>query len=221
MKLLLVCNHPSHIQETLKFIGYHPTKHQETIIFNHLEIDVLVTGFGGFQTTFHLTELLAKKQFHLILKTSTAVSFQSTLAIGQVLNVVRDFPASDGEIFNDSFKDLYELQLLNVNDPPHQLGGLVNKTNSYMNVFIPYKKVFGITSTISSKNSRLLKMRNEKYHPHIETRDGIFFSYPCLWKKLNYYHLAVVAENLMNEEENVTLAIQALNKEIKEIIQKL
>lgn len=221
MKLLLVCNHFSHIQEVLSFIGYEPLEQNQTIHFNHLEIDVLTTGFAGFQTSFHLTELLAKKQFHLILKTSIALSFQPAIAIGQVVNVVRDLPANDGEISNNSFNDLYDLQLLEVHDTPHQLGGLVNKTNSYMNVFLPYKKVFGITSGISARNSLLQKMRNEKYHPHIETRDGIYFSYPCLWKKLNFYHLAVVAENLINGEQNSSQAIQSLNKEIISIIQKL
>jgi hypothetical protein len=219
MKLLLVCNQRLQIQETLTYIGL--GAHNYRAAFHQHQIDVLETGFGGFQTCFHFTEWTAQHTYHLILKAGFAKALQPGVEVGQVVNIVRDYPAGDGEWRPNTFCDLYDLHLLHVSSPPHHLGGLVNKTNSYMNIFLPYKKVFAITAPIPSDNEMLRNLRIEKYHPHIETADGIYFAYPCMWKKLNFYHLAVVAENYITGHQNMQAAQKNLNDELISIIQKL
>ncbi|MBX2902661.1 MAG: hypothetical protein KF872_03815 [Chitinophagales bacterium] len=222
MKLLLVCNHRDIISDTLQwFQQQHAVINDNNIAFKQHKIEILETGFGGFKVGFHLTECILKSHYNLILKLSEAHALMDSIAVGQVVNIVRDFPASDGNLIEDSFKDLYDTGYMHTAEHPHQLGGLVNKTNSYLNVFLPYKKVFSITSAISSHHATLKKIRIEKYKPHIETVDGIYFSYPCLWKRVSFYHLAAVIENLVTGEKNIALAKQELNKELIEIIQKL
>lgn len=222
MKILLVCNNRNLINETINYYVEKGKKvNENSILFRLHNIEILETGAGGFRVSQRISESITKDRFNIILKLSEAYSLRENIEVAEVLNVIRDFPATDGELTQNDFTDLYDQKLIDVEEPPHQLGGLVNKTNSYMNIFLPYKKVFGITAGISSKNEILRKIRIEKYKPHIETSDGLYFSYPCLLKRISFYHLATVTENLVTGKKNAPLAIDELNTQLIDIIQKL
>ncbi|MBX2909634.1 MAG: hypothetical protein KF706_08365 [Chitinophagales bacterium] len=222
MKILLVCNNRNLIEETINYYQEKGKKiNENSILFRLHNIEILETGAGGFRVSQRITETITKDRFNLTLKLSESYGLRENIEVGEVLNVIRDFPATDGELLENDFTDLYDQQLFNIEEPPHQLGGLVNKTNSYMNIFLPYKKVFGITASISSKNEMLRKIRINKYKPHIETADGLYFSYPCLLKRISFYHLAAVTENLVTGKKNAPLATTELNTQLIDIIQKL
>jgi len=222
MKLLVCCNALSQINLVTDWLNSNAEKHSELFYKSaQHEITLLEMGYGGFQVGFHIANHLASNQYHLALKAGFASAFKDNIAVGEVVNIINDKPADTGIYSDEGFKDLYELGLLSINDKPHQMGGFVNKTNAYLNVFIPFRKVLSLSVNTSSSDVALRDGRVAKYNPHIETSDGINFAYTCLFRQQPFYHLSAVEQNFVSGEKNKELAHKNLNESIIDIIQKI
>ncbi len=186
----------------------------------HHEVDIAITGAGVYQTTYKVTKVLSKQKYHLALKMGLGNAYKPETAIGAVLNIINDKPGDFGMMVNGEWKDHYDFGLIKTEDEPHVRGGLVNFTNAYMNVFLPFKKVVGVTvSHYADKQTYL--MRKEKYKADCETGDGLGFVYPCLFEKQQFYQLCVIERNLATGEENPHLAIEIMNAILIDIVNKL
>jgi hypothetical protein len=222
MKLLLCCNSFSQINLVVDWLRVNAEKHSELFYKSaQHEITLLEMGYGGFQVGFHIANHLANNQYHLVLKASFANTFKENISAGEVVNIINDKPADTGVFVDEGFKDLYELNLLSINDKPHQMGGFVNKTNAYLNVFLPLRKVLSLSVNTASNDTALRALRVAKYNPHIETNDGINFAYTCLFRQQPFYHLSAVERNFVSGEKNTELAHKNLNESIIDIIQKI
>ncbi len=222
MKLLICCNSLSQINRVVDWLNENTEKHSELFYKSaQHEITLLETGYGGFQVGFHIANHLANNQYHLVLKIGFANAFKENISVGEVVNIINDKPADTGIFTDEGFKDLYELNLLSVNDKPHLMGGFVNKTNAYLNVFLPYRKVLSLTVNTASTDAELRALRVSKYNPHIETNDGINFAYTCLFRQQPFYHLSAVEQNFVSGEKNKELAHRNLNESVIEIIKKI
>ena len=222
MKLLLCCNSFSQINHVIYWLDSIAEKHSELFYKSaQHEITLLEMGYGGFQVGFHIANHLVNNQYNLALKAGFANGFKENIEVGEVVNIINDKPADTGIITNEGFKDLYDLQLISVNDKPHQMGGFVNKTNAYLNVFLPFRKVLSLSVNTSSSDAPLRALRVAKYNPHIETIDGINFAYTCLFRQQPFYHLCAVEQNFVSGEKNKELAHKNLNDSIIDIIQKI
>ena len=222
MKLLIVCNAFTQIDTLKSWIEADSTLNSSgTYQVGQHEISLLSTGYGGFQVGFHTATKLAGNQYHLVIKAGLANSFKADIALADIVNIINDKPGDVGTLHADSFEDLYDKQLLNIHDKPHQMGGFVNKTNAYINVFLPFRKVLSLTVNTASTNAALREIRQAKYKPHIETPDGLPFAYACLWRGQPFYHLCAIAENFASGEKNEELALRMLNDTLIDIIQKL
>ena len=225
MKLLLCVEAIGQLEDTLQHFGAvavkeaaHPYLYAATVL--HHEVDILETGYGLFQTTFKMTRTLSLKKYHLALKLSRAIAYKPELSPGTVLNIVNEKPGDTGLLEGGEWKDLYDLNRLQREEYPQVRGGFINLTNAYMNVFLPFKKVVGLTVNTAG-NTALTELRREKYKADAETTDGLGFVYPCLFDKQSFYHLGIVEKNLATGEENVNLATQNLNLTLIDLIQKL
>jgi len=222
MKLLICYNAALQINTTIEWLHANAEKHSDSFFKTpQHEITLLEMGYGGFQVGFHIANHLAHGQYHLALKVSFSNAFKDGIVVGEVLNVINDKPADTGILEEDGFKDLYDLKLLSTDDEPHQMGGFVNKTNAYLNVFLPYRKVLSLTTNTASNDAALRTSRVAKYNPHIETNDGINFAYTCLYKRQSFYHLSAVEQSFVSGEKNKELAHRNLNNALIEIIQKI
>jgi len=186
----------------------------------HHEVDIVVTGVGIYQTTYKVTKTLSRQKYHLALKMSLGNAYKPETAIGTILNIVNEKPGDSGSMINGEWKDLYDLGLIKTGDEPHIKGGLINWTNAYLNVFLPFKKVVGVTvSNYADKETYLL--RKEKYKADCETGDGLGFVYPCLFEKQQFYQLCVIERNLATGSENPHLATGIMNRVLIDILTKL
>ncbi len=200
------------VHSSFKFL--HSTK-----ILHH-EVDVLETGVGVYQTTYKLTRVLTQQKYHLALKVGFGNSYKEEIAIGSVLNIVNEKPGDFGMMLHGEWKDHYDLNLINREDVPHLRGGFINLANAYMDVFVPFKKVVGVTvNNYSDKETFLLC--KEKYKADCETGDGLGFVYPCLFEKQSFYQLCVIERNLATGEENFEEAKQVLNTTLIDLLSKL
>ena len=93
---------------------------------NEHTVEVLITGPGAIATTYHLTKTCAVNKPDYLLQAGIAGSFLSSYPIGSVLGVSEDFIGDMGAEENSGFKDLFDLGLMNENDPPFRIRGLQN-----------------------------------------------------------------------------------------------
>jgi hypothetical protein len=225
MKLLLVVASLNDIQPLLEQHQIAPIAN-DTLKFVHSfkalhhEVDLLETGVGVYQTTYKVTKALSAQKYHLALKLGFANAYKEETAIGDVLNIVNEKPGDFGMVVNNEWKDYYDLGLINREDAPHTRGGLINLTNAYMIVFLPFKKVVGV-SVNHYANASAVRERKDKYRADCETGDGVGFVYPCLFEKQLFYQLCVIERNLVTGQENFNLAKQKLNETLTDLIQKL
>lgn len=225
MKLLLVVASVNDVQPFLTQQNITPVRHAVMKFMYsfkavHHEVDLIETGAGLHQTTYKVTKAVTAQKYHLALKLGFGNAYKEDTAIGAVLNVVNEKAADMGMHDNKEWKDLYDLGLINREDEPHVRGGLINLTNAYMNVFLPFKKSVGITVNHYADKTQL-QMRREKYKADCETGDGLGFVYPCLYEKQSIYQLCVIERNLATGQENFNLAKEKLNETLTELIQKL
>ena len=186
----------------------------------HHEVDLVETGVGVYQTTYKVTKAITTQKYHLALKISLGNAYKEEIECGTALNIVNEKPGDFGMMVNNDWKDLYDLELINREDEPHIRGGLINLTNAYMNVFMPFKKTVGLTVNHYADSSAV-QARREKYKADCETGDGIGFAYPCLFEKQLLYHLCVIERNLVTGQENFNLATEKLNETLIDLIQKI
>lgn len=225
MKLLLCIARLKDITAALKNYSIVPQRH-DTLKFLysatilHHEVTILETGFGIFQTAYKTTKALSSQKYHLALKLSLGNAYKQETRPGAVLNIVNDKPGDYGAGANGEWRDLYDLELINRKDEPQQHGGFVNLNNSYLNVFLPFKKVVGLTvNHYGDKNT--FAGKRELYKADCETGDGLGFVYPCMYEKQNYYQLCVIERNLATGEHNAPLALDKLNETLINLLQKL
>jgi futalosine hydrolase len=194
-----------------------PQSAQYTSGFHFLqhEVDVCETGYGLFQSTYKVTKALAQKKYHLALKMGYCNAYKPELQIGDMVNVIKDKPASP--LFNN--RDIYEAGLMSADSFPHFKEAFINMNNSYMNVLMPYKKVVSVTVADYGETSSY-GSRREKYKADVETTDGLGFVYPCMSERQPFYQLCVV-EGLSNGETDHEKARATMNEILLDILQKL
>ncbi len=186
----------------------------------HHDIDVMESGSGVFQLVYKLTKVFGLGKYHLALKLNTGVAYKEKHSLGDVLNIINEKPGDYGSYEDGMWKDLYEHNLLNQSETPHVRGSFVNMTNAYLNIFLPFRKVLGISvNNFRDKDGYAIK--REKYNADCETTDGVGFSYVCLYEKQLFYHLCVVERNMETGAENSSLAAQNLNEVLVDLLQKL
>jgi len=86
---------------------------------------LLITGVGLTATAYHLGRILAMNSFERALNVGVAGAIDSSIPLGSVVEVVYDEFADVGAEDNDLFITLFEMSLLEVNEPPFVNGMLV------------------------------------------------------------------------------------------------
>jgi hypothetical protein len=223
MKLLLCVTAFEDIEQALAALAVSPqpvNEYTSTVKILQHEVDILQTGSTVYETTYRLTKALGRNKYHLALKVSAGGAYKAELPVGSILNIINEKPAGFGTYKDGTWHDVYDLKLADNTTAPHIRGGLVNMTNAYMNVFLPIKKVVGITAThFADKNE--VAQRREKYKADCETTMGSGFAYTCLYEKQTFYHICAVERNLATGEENYNLAITNMNAALVDILQKI
>jgi hypothetical protein len=188
---------------------------------NYLQHSIYIceTGYGIFQVGYKIAKALSFQKYHLALKFALCNSYNESLHVGTVVNVIKEKAGDIGVFTEEGFKDLYEVGLLNNEEFPHFKGSFINMNNSYMNVFLDYKKVVSVTVN-SYANANFLQTK-EKYKADVETGDGLAFVYTCLCERQPFYQINVVEKNLVSQEKNVSLALEKLNSAFNLIIEKI
>ena len=185
-------------------------------------VDLIIAGNTNFEIAFHTSRILQIKKYHLALQVGTAISNDDKIELGTICNVINDKPIDIGLQQESNFEDAYQSNLLNIADFPHQMGGFVNKTNAYFNVFLTVKKVAAATlNTLYPTNIEKQNSIKSTHLCHIHDLNGLGFSYSCLFMKQTFYQLRIIINNRMENTLNTNLAIEMGTNQIMDIIKKI
>ena len=171
----------------------------------------LVTGVGMVATSILLSKELSKNKYDLVVNVGIAGSFNRTLEIGQVVEVVEDYLSEIGAQDGDHFLTPEEINL--------------NAVNYIKNVGrTKLDKVRGITvNTIHGDDVAIQKVVH-RLNPQIESMEGAAsmlvcqsFQIPCIQIRA----ISNYVEKRNKSSWDIPLAIKNLNIELEKIIDSL
>ena len=195
MKILIAYAHPSELAAFFKAVDRQ--ENETNCTYKHISIDFVQTGYTVYETAFAMGKALASNRYHLILYAGLAYSLNDMMKTGEVLNVINDIPFSIGHKSEDGFQ------------------------HAYFNVFLPFMKTAALTSPQLEGDQNLLEIKTDKFQMHIESTNGLGFHYACLHEGMPFYQLRAIERNVILNNENKELALENLNKALKQIVDLL
>lgn len=173
------------------------------------KFDFLETGVGMMTSTYHLTMLLARKNYDLVIQLGIAGSFSKQFAVGDVVEVTKEKFGDLGAEDNDDFITIHDLGF-STEQNIFTDGAIENPT-----VYTDLKTAVGLTVNKSSGAAKTIARRKKIFNPDIETMEGGSFFYVC--KQLNQPCLQIRGiSNCVTprnkEEWEMPMAIENVNK---------
>jgi len=183
-------------------------------LYRQTEVDILIPGIGMTATAYHVGRQLVRSSYDLAINSGICGSFNTSLQIGEVVEIVEENFCEMGAENNDQFLTLFELGLIDPDDPPYKAGKLLNPTNSKNPVFSRLKKVKGTTSNTIHGNAETILKIKEFFQPEVESMEGAAFFYSCLTAGIPFHQVRSVSNYVKERDKskwNVTLALKNLN----------
>jgi futalosine hydrolase len=174
-------------------------------------IDHLVTGVGMVATAIELSKKLIENDYDLVINAGIAGSFNRSIEIGQVVEVVKDtfseIGAQDGN------------QFLSPNDIGLDLDNVFHNESK-----TSFDKVSGITvNTIHGEDTSIVRVMY-RLNPQVETMEGAAFFMTCQRFSVNCMQLRSISnyvEKRNKSKWDIPKAIKNLNIELNNILNSL
>jgi futalosine hydrolase len=180
-------------------------------------VEVLVSGIGGFATMYSLTKRCVEKRPDFVIHAGICGSYDESLALGDVVDVMIDHFSDFGLLENGQWKTGFEMKLISSHKVPFTEGQLVAPNNDFAEI----PKVIAVTSQTITTTDKQKTLIMNKFHPSVESMEGAFVHYVCLKEEIPFVHLRAVS-NYVGERDkskwNTKLAIKNLHEEIINII---
>ncbi|KAA3652106.1 MAG: futalosine hydrolase [Bacteroidetes bacterium] len=187
------------------------------ILGNNPKINTLITGIGMTATAFHLGKHLSNNQYDLAVNVGIAGAFNRSLALGEVVEVVKDQFSELGAEDGDSFLSLNEMGLGSENEFPFKKGQLFAKHDLQHAL----KKMHGITVNKVHGNKNSIDQIIQRLNPDIESMEGAAFFYACQMNNLNCIQIRSISNYVEKRNKDaweIELALHNLAKEVKQLI---
>ena len=196
MKLLIVA---ATVAEVKPFLDQFNIKDDNFI--ESEKFDVLITGVGMVATAFALGQHLNKK-YNLAINVGIAGSFDSAIAIGEIVNVVEDVFAELGAEDHDNFITL------------PTLGFGENIFYSTAKTALSLRNVKGITVNKVHGNAHSIEKVAQRFAPEIESMEGAAFLYAANQLAIPALQIRCISnyvEPRNRENWQIGLAVKNLN----------
>jgi futalosine hydrolase len=191
--------------------------------FRNNKVDILITGMGMTPMAYYLGKQLPGSNYDVVINAGICGSFSDALPIGTVVNVTEESFCELGAEDNDQFLSLFELGLMDPDEPPFRSGKLLNNSTPKGSVLRKLDRVKGITaSTIHGHPETIRKIR-ELFHPDVESMEGAAFFYACLTSSVPFHQVRSIS-NFVEERDkskwDIPLALANLNKALFDIVKE-
>ena len=194
--------------------------------YKNLDIDVLVPGVGMVPTAYYLGRQLALQQYDLAVNAGIAGSFDKTLPLGSVVNVVEDCVPELGAEDGPKFLSVFDLGLADPDSLPYKGGRLINYPGG-LGVFgspeclrkLPQVK--GITSNTVRGSVESIAWIRRISPADVESMEGAAFFFACISANVPCIQIRSIS-NRVEQRDKVTwkldLALKNLNRLLSEIL---
>lgn len=184
------------------------------------QIDVLVSGVGGFSTMYSLTKYCIETRPDFIIHAGICGSFDETFQLGEVVNVMIENFADFGVTENGKWKSGFEMGLLSSHKNPFTEGQLVAPNNDVSD----FAKVIGVTSQTITTTKEMRNFLLQTFQPSIETMEGAYVHYVCIKEDIPFVHLRAISNYVGERDKSkwqIKLAINNLHNSIRDVISQL
>lgn len=183
-------------------------------------VETFVSGIGGFATMYSLTKKCVQTKPDFIIHAGICGSYDQSLDIGDVTNVMIDYFADFGLIENNTWKTGFEMKLISSHKAPFTDGQLIAPANDITDI----PKVIGVTTQTITTTKEQRKLIVDTFQPSIESMEGAFVHYVCIQENIPFIHLRAVS-NYVGERDktkwNIPLSIENLHTQILSTIKLL
>lgn len=171
-------------------------------------IDHLVTGVGMVATAIELSKKLSENKYDLVINAGIAGSFNRSLSIGQVVEVVKDTFSEIGAQDGNQFLSPDDIDL--------------DVDNIFQNeAKTSYDSVSAITvNTIHGQDTSIVRIMY-RLNPHIETMEGAAFFMTCQRFSVNCIQIRSISNYVEKRNKSrwdIPKAIKNLNIELNNIL---
>ncbi|MEP7373088.1 MAG: futalosine hydrolase [Chitinophagaceae bacterium] len=216
MYLLLTAATTAEIQPVIDFLE----KRDFTLQILHAEI--LVTGIGAVSTTYLLTDSINKRRPDIIIQAGIAGSFGQKKT-GEVVTVERDAFGDMGAWEKDQFKNIFDLNLVDDNQPPFINRFLINPFQKLL-LLSGLEQVRAITVNEISTESKRIAWYKQNLSPAVESMEGAALHYVCLRENIPFLQIRSVSNAIGERDKtkwNLPEAIGKLNEELILLLNEL
>ncbi len=187
-----------------------------------LKADILITGVGGVGTSYFLSNFLGNTRPAIIIQAGIAGSFHQQRE-GETVAIQQDCFADMGAWENEQFRDIFDLGLIQKNQPPFSDRFLLNPYEKLLSI-AGLEQVSSITVNEITTDSKRIEWYKQNRSPVVESMEGAAFHYVCLLEKIPFLQLRSIS-NLIGERDKtkwkMEKAIQNLNENLISLLNKL
>jgi futalosine hydrolase len=192
--------------------------------FKKSSIDVLIPGIGMMQTAFHLGKQTAVTPYDIAINAGIGGSYTDNLVLGEVVHVTEECIPEMGADDGDDFISLFDLGLMDPDNPPYVKGRLVNVTPFKSDRLARIRTVKGATANTIHDNLETFRKTISRYEPETESMEGAAFLYSCLTEKIPCAQIRSISNYVAERDKtrwNVELAFKNLNEVLWEVVKEI
>lgn len=193
-------------------------------LFEAENYNILISGVGKMKTAVLLNLHLSDFNYSFVINLGVAGSFNKSLQLGQLVNVISEAIGDLGVEANNGFMDVFDMMLEKQNEFPYKNKKLINYS------LINNKKVeelvqcngLTVNSITSCKNK--IKLRKEKYDVDVESMEGAAVFYSCLIRKIPFVSIKAISNYVGETDKSkwkLQSAIENLNNKALEILKEI
>lgn len=185
------------------------------------DINILIHGVGAANASYSLGRFMATNTPDFAIQIGIAGSYDPTIKIGDVVQVVKDRFADLGSEDNDgTILDLADMPFITTSNP------FISKEIINNNDLLAdeYHKVHAVTVNMVSGYQPSIDRMIKLYHPQIETMEGAAFLAAMEINKIPCIQIRAIANKVEPRNRNlwnIPLAIFKLEKAIQHILQQI
>jgi futalosine hydrolase len=188
-----------------------------------LKVRICITGVGSVPTTYRLVREISAFRPDLAIQAGIAGCFSREVPLGSLYRVSTDRFADLGAEQGDMLLDVFDLGLLDKDEPPFADKKLPASVPEFP-VIREQQEAEAITVNMVSGHPATIGRLQDKYAPLLESMEGAAFHYVCLLESVNFVQVRTVSNYVAQRDKtqwDIPLAVQALNSWLIECLEKI
>ena len=195
------------------------TDAKETIKTN-AEIVFHTSGIGMMATAFSVARAIEQHKPTLVVQAGIAGCFDALFPLSSIVVVGKEYIADLGVTENNSWIDIFDMNLADPNEFPYSHKQLINPNIPEFNV-LKSPVVTGVSVNTISTDIHIIQQIQQHYHPFVESMEGAALHYVCLKSCIPFIQIRSIS-NIVGERNKYAWklkeSIGSLNDYLKEYL---